>query len=353
MAEAEPAYGLEAGALAALMPMHLLLGADGGIEAHGATVARLFDGAGLAGRSFFDLFSLRRPSGLTSIAALRARMGQRLHLAPHHRPASVLRGLAVPLADRRRLLLNLSFGIGLIDAVQDHALTDADFAPTDLAVELLYVVEAKSAVMQELKDLNLRLQGAKTAAEEQALTDTLTGLRNRRALAAELERALQQRQDFGLMHIDLDHFKAVNDTHGHAAGDRLLRAVAQVLRSETRAGDTVARIGGDEFVIVLPELADARHLLQIARRINDRLALPPDCGGLALPPDGGGLSLPPGGGGLACRVTASIGLTVSSAYASPTADDLLNDADRALYAAKGAGRACARVHPPACTRRSR
>lgn len=327
MLAAERIYGLDMAALGALMPMHVLLGPDARVEAHGATVSRMFGGQDLAGRSFFDLFSLRRPSGVTSIAALRARAGQRLHLAPLGRPGAVLRGLAVPLADGGRLLLNLSFGIGLIEAVQDHALTDADFAPTDLAVELLYVVEAKSAVMQELKDLNLRLQGAKTMAEEQALTDTLTGLRNRRALALELDRALRQRQDFGLMHIDLDHFKAVNDTYGHAVGDRLLREVAQVLCSETRKGDTVARIGGDEFVIVLPELDNAPLLLQIARRINERLDLPLVCDGKP------------------CRVTASIGVTVSSAYLRPNADELLNDADRALYAAKREGRACARLHP--------
>lgn len=320
-------FGLEAAALGALMPMHMVLAPDARIEAHGATLGRIFGGAGLTGRSFFDLFSLRRPSGLTSMAALRARAGQRLHLSPLDRPTAVLRGLAVPVGDGRRLLLNLSFGIGLIEAVQDHALTDADFAPTDLAMELLYVVEAKSAVMQELKDLNLRLQGAKTVAEEQALTDTLTGLRNRRALAAELERALQHRQDFGLMHLDLDHFKTVNDTYGHAIGDGLLREVAKVLRSETRAGDTVARTGGDEFVILLPDLGGSADLLQIAHRINNRLSLPLDCGGQS------------------CRVTVSIGLTVSSAYTRPSAEELLNDADHALYAAKREGRGCTRVHP--------
>ena len=158
------------------------------------------------------------------------------------------RGLAVPL-DGGGVLINLSFGMTVVEAVRDHRLTDADFAPTDLAMELLYLVEAKTAVMQELRDMNRRLEGAKTAAEEQALTDTLTGLRNRRAMDMALSRLMLRGTPFGLMHLDLDFFKAVNDTLGHAAGDHVLRQVARVLRVQMRGGDTVARMGGDEFVV--------------------------------------------------------------------------------------------------------
>lgn len=321
-----PPFCLDSAALGLLMPMHVVLDGAGCITACGPTMQKLFGKRLLPGENFFALFDLRRPSDLKDMVGLRSRAGQRIYLAARDLHETVLRGVALPLADNQGMVLNLSFGIGLIDAVGDHALTDADFAPTDLAIELLYVVEAKSAVMQELKDLNLRLHGAKVVAEEQALTDTLTGLRNRRALDLALQRTLLGGESFAVMHLDLDFFKAVNDTLGHAAGDHVLRRVAAVLGSETRQSDTVARVGGDEFVILLPGLADPVRLMMIAQRIVLRLSEPIRYEGQD------------------CLVSASIGLAVSSAYETPTAEEMLNDADLALYAAKHAGRGCARMH---------
>ena len=223
------------------------------------------------------------------------------------------------------MVFNLSFGISVAEAVRHHNLTDGDFAPTDLAMELLYVVEAKTVVMDELHNLNRRLQGAKSEAEEQALTDTLTGLRNRRALDAVLAQIIARRRQFGLMHIDLDYFKQVNDTLGHAAGDHVLRYVASVLRDETRSDDTVARVGGDEFVVVFPGLADPSRLRMISERMIKRLSVPQEYEGNP------------------CQIAASIGLTVSTLYATPDPEEMLVDADIALYAAKNAGRGQARM----------
>ncbi len=152
--------------------------------------ANLFKLAGdqtIPGRPFFDAFEVRRPEGIEDLEGLLSHAGQRLHIALKAGDIPGFRGLAVAL-EGGGALVNLSFGITVVDAVRDLELTDADFAPTDLAMELLYLVEAKSAVMDQLRDLNRRLEGAKSAAEEQALTDTLTGLRNRRAL----DLALQQ-----------------------------------------------------------------------------------------------------------------------------------------------------------------
>jgi diguanylate cyclase (GGDEF)-like protein len=232
------------------------------------------------------------------------------------------------LADGDGLLVNLSFGIGVIQAVRDHALTHADFAPTDLAVEMLYVVEAKSALMGAWKDATFRELGAKQVAEELALTDGLTGLRNRRALDLALSEMTRSGTPFGLMHLDLDFFKQVNDTHGHAAGDHVLRVVAAGLRSETRSSDTVARVGGDEFVIALPGMADPAILAGIARRIIDKLSQPTDFEGNT------------------CRISASIGVTLSTFYDAPAVDRMQLDADEALYASKRGGRAQARFHAP-------
>lgn len=313
-------FALEAHSLDRLMPMHLCLSATGHITTCGPTLVKLSPGKRFIGRHFFEVFEIRRPGGITTLPELQQRVGQRLYLNLRDHPGPDFRGIAMPLTDGQGMLLNLSFGIAIIDAVRDHALTDADFAATDLAVELLYLVEAKSAVMEELRQLNLRLQGAKLAAEKQALTDVLTGLHNRRALDLVLTRLIGAQIPFGLMHIDLDYFKAVNDTLGHAAGDHVLRVVARVLTEETRIMDTQARVGGDEFVVVLPDLAEPAALDQIARRIIAKLNQPTDFEGKT------------------CQVSASIGLAISTDYAPLTADQILSDADQALYASKHAGR---------------
>ena len=224
------------------------------------------------------------------------------------------------------MLLNLSFGIGLADAVRNFTLTDSDFAPTDLAVEMMFLVEAKSAAMGELTSLTGRLVGGKLQAEVQAATDALTGLRNRRALNLVLDALTADRMPYAMMHIDLDYFKAVNDTLGHAAGDAVLKVVARVLERETRRDDTVARIGGDEFVLVFPTLTDGTRLDRIARRIIDELSKPIEFEGQI------------------CRISASIGIVTTRDYDDPTPERLQADADEALYASKRAGRGQAQ-HP--------
>ncbi|MBR9769297.1 MAG: diguanylate cyclase [Rhodobacteraceae bacterium] len=111
-------------------------------------------------------------------------------------------------------ILSQSFGIALRSAIKRYRLKPQDFTPTDLAPEILYLIEANQAAMSASHSLTERLQGAKMLAEEQAHSDTLTGLRNRRSLERILDHLAQNNESFSLIQIDLDYFKSVNDTLG-------------------------------------------------------------------------------------------------------------------------------------------
>jgi diguanylate cyclase (GGDEF)-like protein/PAS domain S-box-containing protein len=166
------------------------------------------------------------------------------------------------------------------------------------------------------------LQVAQVALIEQATHDALTGLPNRALLVDRIDQALARSKRFGrctaVLFVDLDRFKHVNDTKGHAAGDAVLRRVAEQLVEVLRPMDTVARIGGDEFVVLAPDVDDHLHAVDIGARIVAELCRPSD-----------------GIGGL-YRPTASIGLAVSVGGRG-TAETLLKEADTAMYKAKSLG----------------
>ncbi len=159
-----------------------------------------------------------------------------------------------------------------------------------------------------------------------ALHDALTGLPNRALLAQRLQRlqhlalrAQRSHATAAVLFADLDEFKAVNDTHGHAAGDRLLRQVAQRLTAVVRPGDTLARVAGDEFVFLCEDLADVGDALTLAGRIQAELATPFDVVQ-----------------GTPVTISASVGI----AYVGPgeaVTDQLIVDADAAMYQAKRSG----------------
>lgn len=309
-------------ALDRLMPMHLIISDTGHIIHAGPTAARLRPGQSLETMRLLEVFELLRPACAPNAQALRTLEGQRLHLQFRTEPHTKLRGI-VQCIDNGAFILNLSLGYSVVDAVGDYALTSRDFSHCDPTVEMLFLIEAKSAALSESKKLNVRLHAAREAAVNQAETDALTGLHNRRAMDQCLSVMTSGRKhtDFGLMHLDLDFFKQVNDTYGHAAGDHVLLVVAEVLRQETRAGDLVARVGGDEFVLIFPDCTDVDLLDAIAARIIARLEKPIQYGEVT------------------CQISASIGTTVSSLYSHPDPDRMLSDADTALYESKNRGRA--------------
>ena len=317
---------IEPASLDRVMPMHVVVNATGHIVHAGPTLLKLRPENSLLGQRLLEVFELRRPSQAKTMADLRPLVGRALHFALRGDVETRLTGIAMPLGADGGLLLNLSFGIAVVDSVGAYGLTNADFAPTDLAVEMLYLVEAKSAAMDESRDLNTRLQGAKIAAEEQAFTDTLTGLKNRRAMDHILGRIVAAGADFSLMHLDLDYFKLVNDTLGHAAGDHVLQVAAQIMVEASRAEDTVARVGGDEFVLLFVGLSKEDRLMQIAEKIIEKLEQPVPFNGKK------------------CRISGSIGIVRSCDYSPLILDKMLEDADAALYASKNKGRACATMY---------
>lgn len=313
-----PGFLLGASALGALMPMFLWLDSLGRIRGAGPTLLKLM-GEQALGAPFEGVFELRRPRRVAS--ALDLPRAQRLRMALRAPPGTLFKGVAVPLLAENGVLVNLSFGYAVREAVREHALSDTDFAATDLAIELLYLAEAKAAVMGEVTKMAARLRGAKARAEEQALTDALTGLSNRRAMERALERLLLSGEGFALIHLDLDFFKQVNDTLGHAAGDHVLARVAAILRGAVRGGDLVARVGGDEFVVLLSGVHDAAPVQRVGRQILRGMAEPILFEGQP------------------CRVAVSMGAVLGLTVSDTPADALMAAADRALYASKRAGRA--------------
>jgi diguanylate cyclase (GGDEF)-like protein len=174
----------------------------------------------------------------------------------------------------------------------------------------------------KLRAMTATLSARSQTFEHAALTDGLTGMQNRRyfddALKEYLDEFRRIDKPVGLMIVDLDHFKLINDTHGHDVGDEVLRAVANCLKDMTRYHDVVARLGGEEFAVVAPNM-DSDLLVRFAERIRKAIA------GLAVV-----------SGNVRLKVTASVGLAVWDR--KETAENFFRRADQQLYQAKKTGR---------------
>jgi len=188
---------------------------------------------------------------------------------------------------------------------------------------------------QSLRESNARLQAANDELQKRAFADALTGLPNRLLFEDRLIHALLRldrtnhhrvEDRLAVLFVDLDGFKPINDSFGHAAGDVILRSAADRLRKEARESDTVARVGGDEFLILLEDVTDVAACVSMANRVLESLSQPFEVSGKKV------------------QIACSIGIVVHPDHGDRT--KLVANADAAMYAAKRAGGGCYALFEP-------
>jgi two-component system cell cycle response regulator len=239
----------------------------------------------------------QRNEGLRLLADIRSRPGTR--------NAATL--MVLPMGDTERAATALDLGA-----------SDILYAPVDTQ-ELAIRIRSQLARKRQSD----KLRATERLGIELAATDSLTGLYNRRYGLYRLQQLLlRPGKSVAVMMLDIDHFKRINDERGHAAGDEVLRRLGRRLRSEIRAEDLLARLGGEEFLVAIPDV-DHASAMDCAERLRRATADTP---------------FPIGDAGPAIAVTLSVGLALSSGGLGETPDALLARADAALYGAKALGR---------------
>jgi diguanylate cyclase (GGDEF)-like protein len=241
---------------------------------------------------------------------------------------SVCRWLRLGETTRDLVVIMLTVKVEVKERVEGLHVGADDYIPKpfdmdELEARMFAALRSRNSRL-ELRQRNTELEGLLTRTEHLAMTDSLTGIFNRRRfgemLRHEWASARRYKHPLCLLLFDVDHFKAVNDGQGHAAGDETLKSVAQIIAGSIREVDVCARYGGDEFVLLLPHTS-AGNASVVADRVRSKLARARE-------------NWPEAAG----NVTLSVGIASSEDASLAGPDDLLEAADRALYEAKSEGR---------------
>ncbi|MEM1430674.1 MAG: GGDEF domain-containing protein [Pseudomonadota bacterium] len=310
--------GLDRAGMDRLMPLHVIVSLDGQILRAGPTISKLAGGRDLVGEQFLTHFDLRLPKEIDSIADLIERSGEPLRLSLRDRTRTGLKGQAVGLSCGGSVLIDMSFGIAIVEAARRFSLTSSDFGGTDLGIEMLFLAEAQHAALAETRRFSRRLERARAAAEKDASTDRLTGAHNRRAMDDLLSDLVAQMVPFSLVLLDIDDLGRINERFGRPGGDAVLREVCQALRDCVRPEDMVARIGGDEFALIVSYRENGPTAERVAKRVLSRAAMT--------------LSEDP-----LWTLQVSLGAVMGAPGQWPTPDAAMRAAEEALDAAKRAG----------------
>jgi diguanylate cyclase (GGDEF)-like protein len=241
---------------------------------------------------------------------------------------SVCRWLRLGESTRDIVVIMLTVKAEVKERVEGLHVGADDYIPKpfdmdELEARMFAALRSRNARI-ELRSRNTELEGMLTQTERLAMTDALTGVFNRRrfldTLKHEWAAARRYKRSLCLLLLDVDHFKAINDSEGHAAGDEALKNVSQVIATSIREVDVCARYGGDEFVLLLPD-TPAESAMVVADRVRNKLT-----------------RARAGWPGSLGALTLSIGIASSTEPSIATPEELLEAADRALYEAKHQGR---------------
>ncbi len=352
--------GLTVKEIDVIFPFNFVIDAHASIVHVGPTLGRLLPS--ILGVSFDDVFSIGVPDISANYEEISSHGSRLFRLHVHQLDKLILKGQMLHLAQEQQVLFVGSpwytsntdiFSLGL--RLNDFAIHDSvpDFVlqtyslnkslddaqalagrletlnqqlETRVAERTQEVVTANDALLAANEELRHEMAERELAEERiryLAHHDALTGLANRHMLHALLNQTLAvHRRDNGklaLLFIDLDHFKPINDSHGHHVGDKLLIAVAERLSSLVREIDIVSRLGGDEFVVVLENVSDNESITKIVKKITSSLAAPYIVDSLQL------------------ETTSSIGISLFPEDGDD-GDSLIRNADSAMYLAKSNGR---------------
>jgi diguanylate cyclase (GGDEF)-like protein len=278
-----------------------------------AAASAIFHAFGAAGRDAWLVHPGPLAATVAGVGAFAAVVGLLAGLAAHLRDP--LAGWRDLLHDSESMLLDMTgLCVGVLITIA------CSLSPALLMVALPPVVLLQRGLLH---------QHLRTAARTDAKTGLLHAVAWQREADAAIRRARRDREQLALLLADIDHFKQVNDTHGHLAGDEVLLAAAAALRQRVRAGDLLGRFGGEEFVVLLPRTS-AEEACQVAERLRAAV---------------GTTSVHTGHGEVAVTVTVSIGVAALGTHGSELLE-LLTAADAALYRAKNLGRDQICLLPP-------